>query len=81
MDRHLQKKIRRQRNKMLRATDWRMARAKEQVQLGIVPADNRTLLARYRQFLRDIPQQAGWWEQSVPRFEEWMAAQGLAFPD
>jgi hypothetical protein len=72
----VQDRVRLCRNGALRESDWRMARAKEQVQLGIVPDDDRTKLLIYRQFLRDFTKRTRWWEADVPTFEQWLKTGG-----
>ncbi|MDR2030420.1 MAG: phage tail assembly chaperone [Puniceicoccales bacterium] len=64
--------VRFRRNRLLRATDWRMARAKEQVQLGIVPVDDRDKMALYRQYLRDFTKQSDWWLERPLGFKLWL---------
>lgn len=60
------------RNSMLENIEWRVARAREQRELGIKTIDNYYNLINYKQYLRDYPDEVeNWWEQNPLEFEEW----------
>ena len=60
------------RNYMLEDIEWRVARAREQRELGIKTVDNYYNLIHYKQYLRDYPDTTeNWWEQKPLEFEEW----------
>lgn len=60
------------RNSMLENIEWRVARAREQKELGISTIDDYYKLLRYKQYLRDYPNEVeNWWEQNPLDFEEW----------
>ena len=57
---------------MLENIEWRVARAREQRELGIKTVDNYYNLIHYKQYLRDYPDKTeNWWEQNPLEFEEW----------
>ncbi len=60
------------RNSMLENIEWRVARAREQRELGIKTIDNYYNLIHYKQYLRDYPDKTeNWWKQNPLEFEEW----------
>ena len=64
--------VRQVRNSMLENIEWRVARAREQRELGIKTVDNYYNLIHYKQYLRDYPDKTeNWWEQNPLEFEEW----------
>lgn len=64
--------VKRVRNSMLEDIEWRVARAREQRELGIKTVDNYYNLIHYKQYLRDYPDEVeNWWEQNPLEFEEW----------
>ena len=65
-------KVKQIRNYMLENVEWRVARAREQRELGIKTVDNYYNLIHYKQYLRDYPDKVeNWWEQNPLEFEEW----------
>lgn len=64
--------VKRVRNSMLENIEWRVARAREQRELGIKTVDNYYNLIHYKQYLRDYPDEVeNWWKQNPLEFEEW----------
>lgn len=64
--------VKRVRNSMLENIEWRVARAREQRELGIKTIDNYYNLIHYKQYLRDYPDTTeNWWEQNPLEFEDW----------
>lgn len=66
--------IRRVRNQMIDAFEWRISRNNDERELGLVETDNRELLLKYREYLRNYPEQENWYEQTPMLFEEWKQA-------
>lgn len=63
--------IRQIRNQMIDAFEWRISRNNDERELGLTENDNRELLLRYREYLRNYPATEGWYEQKPLMFEEW----------
>ena len=60
------------RDKMINDISWRVERAREQKELGILVIDDYKKLLEYRQYLRDFPQSSDdWWEKQIKTYEEW----------
>ena len=67
-----EEEVKQVRNSMLEDIEWRVARAREQRELGIKTVDNYYNLIHYKQYLRDYPDiTENWWEQNPLEFEEW----------
>lgn len=59
------------RNSMLEDIEWRVARAREQRELGLEPVDDYQKLIEYKQYLRDYPESSETWYEENPKiFEE-----------
>lgn len=60
------------RDKMINDISWKVERAREQKELGILVIDDYKKLLEYRQYLRDFPQSSDdWWEKQIKTYEEW----------
>lgn len=62
--------VRKQRDNLLYATDKKVARYRDEVELGITPTDNITKLTNYRQYLRDVPNEIGFPYIHIKSYEE-----------
>ena len=66
-----QAEIRTKRDRMIDASDWRVSRNNDEREFGLTETDNRELLLKYREYLRNYPETERWWEQNPLTFEEW----------
>ena len=65
---------REERDAMLKAIEWRVARHETQGKIGITPADDDETyikILEYMQYLRDIPQNPSFPDVEIKTFEEW----------
>lgn len=65
---------RNERDRYLNDIQWRVERYDSQIKLGITPNDNEEVymsILAYQQYLRDIPQSAGFPDVEIKTFEEW----------
>lgn len=64
-------KIRKERDTLLDASDKKVARYRDEVELGIIPTtDDIVKLTSYRQYLRDIPNEIGFPYIHIKTYEE-----------
>lgn len=66
-----QAEIRTKRDRMIDASDWRVSRNNDERELGLTETDNRELLLKYREYLRNYPETEVWWEHSPKDFLTW----------
>lgn len=64
--------VRELRNKMLYDTDKKVARYRDEVELGLETTDDITKLTNYRQYLRDIPNEEGFPYVTIKTYEEYI---------
>ena len=65
--------VRELRNKMLETTDKKVARYRDEVELGLETTDDKTKLTNYRQYLRDIPNEDGFpYNTTIKTYEEFI---------
>lgn len=67
--------VRQVRNQMIDAFEWRISRNNDERELGLTETDDRELLLKYREYLRNYPEQENWYEQPPMMFEEWKQAE------
>lgn len=63
-------KVRKERDSLLYASDKKVARYRDEVELGISPTDDITKLTNYRQYLRDIPNEDNFPYITIKTYEE-----------
>lgn len=63
--------VRQIRNQMIDAFDWRISRNNDERELGLTETDDRELLLKYREYLRNYPKTENWYESIPLTFEEW----------
>lgn len=63
-------KVRKERDSFLDYTDKKVARYRDEVELGIPPTDDLVKLTNYRQYLRDIPNEEGFPYITIKTYEE-----------
>jgi hypothetical protein len=66
-----------EREAMFATVDWRAMRYSDQLLLGIIPSDDASLLARYRQYLRTFDGQEHWWTLPIKTFEEFCEGEDI----
>lgn len=66
-----QAEVRSKRDRMIGDFDWRISRNNDERELGLTETDNRELLLKYREYLRNYPETEGWYEHNPMTFEEW----------
>lgn len=66
------------RDKKLNDFEWRISRNNDERELGLKETDNRELLLKYREYLRNYPKTEKWYEKNPLTFEEWIDARNLA---
>lgn len=65
--------VRELRNKLLDNTDKKVARYRDEVELGLETTDDLTKLTNYRQYLRDIPNEDGFpYNTTIKTYEEFI---------
>lgn len=62
--------VRELRNKMLDNTDKKVARYRDEVELGLETTDDLAKLTNYRQYLRNIPKEEGFPHITIKTYEE-----------
>ena len=62
--------VRELRNKMLDETDKKVARYRDEIELGLKPTDDKIKLTNYRQYLREITGEEGFPYNSIKTYEE-----------
>lgn len=67
--------IRQIRNQMIDDTEWRISRNNDERELGLTETDNRELLLKYRNYLRNYPETENWYEQNPLDFDSWKGEQ------
>lgn len=65
-------KVRKERDSFLDYTDKKVARYRDEVELGIPPIDDLVKLTNYRQYLRDIPNEEGFPYITIKTYEEFI---------
>ena len=65
-------KVRKERDSFLDYTDKKVARYRDEVELGIPPTDDLVKLTNYRQYLRDIPNEVGFPYITIKTYEEFI---------
>ena len=65
-------KVRKKRDSFLDYTDKKVARYRDEVELGIPPTDDLVKLTNYRQYLRDIPNEEGFPYITIKTYEEFI---------
>lgn len=65
-------KVRKERDSFLDYTDKKVARYRDEVELGIPPTDDLVKLTNYRQYLRDIPNEEGFPYITIKTYEEFI---------
>lgn len=65
-------KVRKERDGFLDYTDKKVARYRDEVELGITPTDDLVKLTNYRQYLRDIPNEEGFPYNTIKTYEEYI---------
>lgn len=63
-------KVRKERDRLLDATDKKVARYNDEVALGIITTDDIIKLTNYRQYLREIPDEEGFPYIHIKSYEE-----------
>lgn len=63
--------VRARRDRMIDAFEWRISRNNDERELGLTETDNRELLLKYREYLRNYPETENWYESNPLTFEEW----------
>lgn len=63
--------VRQVRNKMIGSFEWRISRNNDERELKLTETDNRELLLKYREYLRNYTKEEYWYEQNPMNFEEW----------
>ena len=66
-----QAEVRTKRDRMIDAFDWRVSRNNDERELGLTETDNRELLLKYREYLRNYPETEGWYENPPEDFSTW----------
>lgn len=62
-----QQRIRDERDRLIKAEEWRIERYNSEIRQGLTPSDDIVALDTYIQALRDIPDQAGFpWNVEWP---------------
>ena len=64
--------VRELRNELLDNTDKKVARHRDEVELGLETTDDLTKLTNYRQYLRDIPNEDGFPYNTIKTYEEFI---------
>ena len=64
--------VRELRNKLLDNTDKKVARYRDEVELGLETTDDLTKLTNYRQYLRDISNEEGFPYVTINTYEEYI---------
>ena len=64
--------VRELRNKLLDNMDKKVARYRDEVELGLEATDDLTKLTNYRQYLRDIPNEEGFPYVTIKTYEEYI---------
>lgn len=64
--------VRELRNKLLDNIDKKVARYRDEVELGLETTDDITKLTNYRQYLRDIPNEDGFPYITIKTYEEFI---------
>ena len=64
--------VRELRNKLLDNMDKKVARYRDEVELGLETTDDLTKLTNYRQYLRDIPNEEGFPYVKIKTYEEYI---------
>lgn len=64
--------VRELRNKLLDNTDKKVARYRDEVELGLETTDDLIKLTNYRQYLRDIPNEEGFPYVTIKTYEEYI---------
>lgn len=65
-------KVRKERDSFLDYTDKKVARYRDEVELGIPPTDDLVKLTNYRQYLRDIPNEEGFPYITIKTYKEFI---------
>ena len=65
-------KVRKERDSFLDYTDKKVARYRDEIELGIPPTDDLVKLTNYRQYLRDIPNEEGFPYITIKTYEEFI---------
>lgn len=65
-------KVRKERDSFLDYIDKKVARYRDEVELGIPPTDDLVKLTNYRQYLRDIPNEEGFPYITIKTYEEFI---------
>lgn len=65
-------KVRKERDSFLDYTDKKVARYRDEVELGTPPTDDLVKLTNYRQYLRDIPNEEGFPYITIKTYEEFI---------
>ena len=60
-----------ERDRMIDAFDWRVSRNNDEREFGLTETDNRELLLKYREYLRNYPETEGWYENPPKDFSTW----------
>ena len=63
--------VRAERDRMIDAFDWRVSRNNDEREFGLTETDNRELLLKYREYLRNYPETEGWYENPPKDFSTW----------
>lgn len=60
-----------ERDRMINSFDWRISRNNDERELGLTETDDRELLLKYREYLRNYPEEENWYKQNPMTFGEW----------
>ena len=67
--------VRARRDRMIDVFEWRISRNNDERELGLTETDNRELLLKYRNYLRNYPETENWYESNPLDFDSWKGEQ------